>query len=247
MLNYLLLKIQIFLLILNETSISSGQLLLVPQDILKSIHLKNLNRLIFPHLNINSIRKKIDLLVTLFNEDIDGFIISETKIDFPFLTAQFHIEGFATPYRLDRDINISDLFLLIRYDVPSSLLNSEVSIEGFLVELKLRKKKWLLCCSYNPYKNQTSNHLKEIERTIDALSSNYDNLLLLGKFNATDKTVIRSQKIQSAKDLIMIKHAKIFSKFTGPWNRVWFSRNVCNCAGSFLQQINTIYYSILKR
>ena len=81
----------------------------------KNIHLKNFNTLIFPHLNINSIRKKIDLLVvTLFKEDIDGFIIPEIKIDFSFLTAQFHNEGYATPYRLDRDINSSNLFLLIR-------------------------------------------------------------------------------------------------------------------------------------
>ena len=138
------------------------------------------------------------------------------------------------------------MFLLIRYDIPSSLLNSEVSIEGFLVELKLRKKKWLLCCSYNLYKNQTSNHLKEIERTIDALSSNYDNLLLLGKFNATDKTVIRSQKIQSAKDLIMTNMPKSFQNLQALETRVWFSWNVCNCAESFLQEINTIFYSILK-
>ena len=43
--------------------------------------------------------------------------------------------------------------------------------------------KWLLCCSYNPHKNQILNHLKEIGKNIDAFSSNYDNLILLGDFN----------------------------------------------------------------
>ena len=26
------------------------------------------------------------------------------------------------------------------------------TIEGFFIELKLRKKKWLLCCFYNPHR-----------------------------------------------------------------------------------------------
>ena len=79
------------------------------------------------------------------------------------------------------------MLLCIREDVPFLLLNSDVSTEGFFVELKLRKKKWLLCCSYNPHKNQISNHLKEIGRNIDAFSSNYDNLILLCDFNPTGK------------------------------------------------------------
>ena len=57
------------------------------------------------------------------------------------------------------------MFLYIREDIPSSLLNSDVSIEGFFVELNLRKKKGLLHCSYNPHKNQIKNHLKKFEET----------------------------------------------------------------------------------
>ena len=40
---------------LNETSVSSGQPTLSKEENLKNMHLKNLNRLIFVHLNINSI------------------------------------------------------------------------------------------------------------------------------------------------------------------------------------------------
>ena len=39
-----------------------------------------------------------------------------------------------------------------------------------------------LFCSYNPHKNQISNHLKEIEGDIYAFSANY-NLILLTNFN----------------------------------------------------------------
>ena len=44
------------------------------------------------------------------------FFISETKIDSCFLKAQFHIEGYATPYKLDRDINSCRLLLYKRED-----------------------------------------------------------------------------------------------------------------------------------
>ena len=36
---------------------------------------------------------------------LDILLITETKIDSSFPTAQFQIEGFTTPYRLDRDTN----------------------------------------------------------------------------------------------------------------------------------------------
>ena len=52
------------------------------------------------------------------------------------------------------------------------------------MEIDLRKKKWLLCCSYNPHKSNIANHLKNICKTLDKLNSTYDNLVLLGDFNA---------------------------------------------------------------
>ena len=52
------------------------------------------------------------------------------------------------------------------------------------MEIDLRKKKWLLCCSYNPHKSNIANHLKSICKTLDKLNSTYDSLVLLGDFNA---------------------------------------------------------------
>ena len=90
---------------------------------------------------------------------------------------------------------------------PSSFLNSDVSIEGFFIELNLRKKKWLLCCSYNPRKNQTSNHLKEIWGNIDAFSSNFDNLILLVNFNVEpiEKHMKDFSLIYNCKNIIRYK------------------------------------------
>ena len=98
---------------LNEASTSSGQPAWNSQNILKNICLKNLNILTFAHLNINSIRNRFDTVVTIVNKNIDVFLISETKIDSSFPTAQFHIEGYTTPYRLDSDMHGGSLLLYI--------------------------------------------------------------------------------------------------------------------------------------
>ena len=58
------------------------------------------------------------------------------------------------------------------------------TIAGFFMELKLWKKKCLLCCSYNPHQRFTSNRLIDIGKNLDLLSTNYDNIFLLGDFNA---------------------------------------------------------------
>ena len=71
----------------------------------------------------------------------------------------------------------------VRDDIPCKLIPMRNStIEGFFIELKLRKKKWLLRCSYNPHGRFISNHPINIGRNQDLLSTNCD-ILLLGDFN----------------------------------------------------------------
>ena len=75
--------------------------------------------------------------------------------------------------------------MYVRDDIPCKLIPMRNStIEDFFIELKLRKKKWLLCCSSNPHRRFISNHLIDIGRNLDLLSTNYDNIILLGDFNA---------------------------------------------------------------
>ena len=125
---------------------------------LKNTRLKNPSRLIIAQLNINSLRNKFDSLVRMLHNNPDILLISETKIDFSFPTAQFQIEGYTT-YRLDRNANGGGILLYIWEDIPSRLLNFDMSIESFYIEIKIRKKKWLLVGTYNPNKNLISNIL----------------------------------------------------------------------------------------
>ena len=64
---------------------------------LNRIRLKRSNRLIFGQININSIRYKFDSLVSALMKNIDILMISETKIDSSFPTAQFSIDGYSPP------------------------------------------------------------------------------------------------------------------------------------------------------
>ena len=106
---------------------------------LKEVRQKNSNRLIIGQLNINSIRNKFDSLNEIIKDNIDVLLISETKIDSSFPTAQFHIDGFTT-YRRDRNLNGGGIILYIRGDIRSTLLNTDTSVEGLYVEINVRKK-----------------------------------------------------------------------------------------------------------
>ena len=79
-------------------------------------------------------------------------MISETRIDVSFSTGHFLLNGYSTPFRLDRNAHGGGILLYVREDIPSKLLLVEENpIEGFFVEISLRnKKKWLISCSYNP-------------------------------------------------------------------------------------------------
>ena len=78
--------------------------------------------------------------------------------------------------------------LYVREDILSKLVGVETSpTEGFNVEINLRKKKWLLCCSYNPNKNNIQFHLEKLTKTLALYSSILinENLIILGDFNVS--------------------------------------------------------------
>ena len=112
-----------------------------PKEELNNLRLKNPNRLICAHLNINSVRNKFDLLSDIIKNNIDVLMISETKLDSSFSNGQFQIHRYSEPYRLDRNVNGDGILVFIREDTPTKIIDSQMEIEGFLIELKKKKKK----------------------------------------------------------------------------------------------------------
>ena len=91
------------------------------------------------------------------------------------------------PFRKDRDAHGGGLVIYVREDIPSNLLKPQTlpeNIETIFIELNLKNTKWLLIGGYNPNKNSICYFLNQISHEIDTKLHKYENLLLLGDFNA---------------------------------------------------------------
>ena len=114
-------------------------------------------------------------------------MISETKLNSSFPNAQFYMKSYSKPYRLDRNSKGGGIILYVREDIPSKLVNSSRTNhdkEYFLVELNLRKQKWLIICNHNTQKTMFKGYLECISKEIDPHSSKYYNFPLLSDFNS---------------------------------------------------------------
>ena len=75
------------------------------------------------HLNINSIRNKIEDLNFLVAKNVDILVISETKLDESFPTRQFLIDDVKKPFRYDRNSNGREILVYVRDKVPVNEIN----------------------------------------------------------------------------------------------------------------------------
>ena len=76
--------------------------------------------------------------------NIDGFLISETKLRPSFPEAQFFYQGYSKPYRRDRSIGGGGLLMYINDNIPSRILNEHslpADMEVLCVEMNLKKQK----------------------------------------------------------------------------------------------------------
>ena len=76
-----------------ESQNTSNTIITNDKRILRDIRTSNINRLIFGHLNINSLKTKFDFLCEQIEGSADVFI-SESKVDDSFPHGQFLIDGF---------------------------------------------------------------------------------------------------------------------------------------------------------
>ena len=102
-------------------------------ELWNSVRVKNINNIIVAYLNINTFKNKYDFLKTLVSDNIDVMIIGETKLDDSFPISQFKVEGFAEPFRLDRDKNGGGILIYVRDFIPCKRLRKHAfphDIEG---------------------------------------------------------------------------------------------------------------------
>ena len=120
---------------------------------IKKLRIRNPNKIIIGNLNINSLPNKFEQLKDIVMQHIDILVLTETKLDDTFPTAQFLVNGFSEPYSLDKNRKVGEVMVYIREDIPSKFLDKHVfpyDMEGLFVELNFRKCKWLLFGTYHP-------------------------------------------------------------------------------------------------
>ena len=174
--------------------------------LLRDIKMSNVNRLIIGQLNINSLRNKFEALKYVIKDNIDIFIITESKLDDTFPTNQFRIDGYTPPFRLKPTKNGGGVIIYVREDIPSKQLQhhpSPLNFEGIFFEINLRKMKWLVFGGYNPNKHTIVDFVNKLGSILDHCMSKYENLLLLDDFNSemSEKVMIKFCDTYNFKDL----------------------------------------------
>ena len=126
----------------------------------------NPNKIIIGHLNINSIRYKCEFLKDLTGNNIDVFLIPETKLYDTFL-----INGYNDPSQHDRDGNGGDLLLYFRDHIPYKKITIDFRpvLESIVIEIDLNKRKWLLIGCYNLHKGMIRCHMNSVGNKLNCV------------------------------------------------------------------------------
>ena len=97
---------------------------------------------------------------------------------------QFTMEGYSKPYRRDNTDKSRGLLIFVKEGIMSKPLKTNFTREGMFIEINLRKCKWLMFCGYNPRKALIKDSLLELGTNLDAFICQYDNIIVMGDFNA---------------------------------------------------------------
>ena len=156
---------------------------------LDEIRKKYVNNVVLGHLNINSLGNKFDALTLIIKDRVDIMVLVETKLDESYPDQQFVIEGYKTPFRLDRNSFGGGVLIYVRKDIPCKELNRHnftEKVEALFVEINLRRNKFLLVGTYHSthpkYGTSDDKFFEQIGFSLDVYS-NYDKFLLAGDFN----------------------------------------------------------------
>ena len=123
--------------------------------------------------------------------------------------------------------------------------------------MNLRKAKWLVICSYNPHKNNISNHLENLSKVLNRNLSQYERFLCIGDFNSeitefamkmfcdiyhlknlvNVPTCYKNPLKPSCIDLFLTNCSRSFQRYSGNRNRALrFSQDEYNSLENVFQQ-----------
>ena len=155
-------------------------------NILKNVQLTHPKKFCLSHININSIRNKLDSLFEFTYGLVDFLAVSETKLDSSFPTGQFSLLEFRTPYRKDLSAKSGGLLVYVNSYIPSKVLkipDCPSDVQVIPVEINLKKEKWLIIAIYTPPSQCKNYFLTELTKILYKCRGSYENTIILGNFN----------------------------------------------------------------
>ena len=153
---------------------------------LKNARIWHPKKVCLSHININSIRNKLDSLFEFTYGLIDFLAVSETKLDSSFPTGQFNLPGFRTPFRKDLSGKSGGLLVYVNSNFPSKMLkipDCPSDIQVIPVDINLKKQKWLVIAIYKPPSQCKKYLITELTKILDKCRGSYENTVILGDFN----------------------------------------------------------------
>ena len=138
-------------------------------ETLKRLCNENPSNVIFSFLNINSFRYKFEDLKFFCMNNVNILLIGGTKLDSSFPDAQFFIEGYNKPLRLDVSGRGGGLLVFTKSHLPTRKLTKlkiPMNIQIIIFELNLRKEKWQVVSVYKPPTQDSTYFLNLLSRII---------------------------------------------------------------------------------
>ena len=142
--------------------------------------------LIVSHLNVNSLRLKINKIsVLLFNSRFKVLVLSETKLDSSHSNSLYKMNGY-TMYRQDKRSNSGGLIAYVSKNIPSTIGSINIcneDLECMSVELNCNGTKISLLCMYKNPKMSSKCFKQSFEETCEKILDEHENVIIIGDLN----------------------------------------------------------------
>ena len=156
-------------------------------QILRKLRLKYPRNPLIGYLNINSLRNKIiDVRELIGRLQLDYFVISETKLDSSFPSAQFHIVDYEIRNRRDRNKSGGGLIEFVKKGIITKRLKDlETNLrETICTEITISKKRWFCMGVYRPLSSSNiDTFFAKLVISLSKTVNKFDNLIIMGDFN----------------------------------------------------------------
>ena len=156
-------------------------------QILRKLRLKYPKSPFIGYLNINSLRNElINVREMIGRVQLDYFVISETKLDSSFPSAQFHIGDYEIRNRRDRNKSGGGLIEFVKKGIITKRLKDlETNLsETICTEITISKKRWFCMSVYRPPSSSNiDTFFTELTISLSKAVNKFDNLIIMGDFN----------------------------------------------------------------